>query len=160
MNQELVKMAFSRHYRTDYFTLEEAIEFLWKRDLINVGELAEMALSKKGKLKKATKCNKGYDFDDKSDSKYVTVCHYSKGSYATIGGIRHKIGTLRVMAYEPKTNTNYYFKVPYEVYKPYTTADDSLKIWFDGQGNPRNPKRNTRNYNLWDYECTQGEWVK
>jgi hypothetical protein len=160
MNKELVEMAFSKYYRTDFFTLEEAIEFLWKRDLINVGELAEIALSKKGNLKKASRGNKGYDFDDKSDSKYVTVCHYAKGSYANISGIQNKIGTLRVMAHEPLTNKNYYFKVPYRVYEPYTGANDSIKIWFDSCGNPRNPTRNTRNYNLWDHRCSKEEWLK
>ena len=165
MNRELVNMAFSWHHRTDYFTLQEAIDFLWKRDLINVGELAELALCKQGKLKKTSRNNKGFDFSDRSDSKYVTVCHYltRKGnitSYATIGGIRNKIGTLRVMANEPKTGINYFFKIPYEVYEKYTRANDSLKIWFDKDGNPRNPTRSSRRYNLWDYECSRKEWSK
>lgn len=165
MNKELVQMAFSRYYRKDYFTLEEAIQFLWERDLINVGELAELALSAGGDLKKAARGNKGFDFHDKSDSKYVTVHHYETrtgaiSSYATVAGIKNKIGMLRVMAHEPKTNKNYYFKVPYDVYEPYTGANDTIKIWFDSDGNPRRPTRNTRGYDLWDYQCTKTEWSK
>lgn len=160
MNQELVNMAFSWHHRTDLFTLQEAIDFLWKRNLINVGEMAELALCKQGKLKQTNRNNKGFDFDDKSDSKYVTVTHYKIASYATIGGIQNKIGTLRVIAHEPKTRTNYFFKIPYSVYKPYTQGNDSLKIYFDRDGNPRDPRRSNARYNLWDYECSRQEWSK
>jgi hypothetical protein len=165
MNRELVNMAFSWYHRTDYFTLQEAIDFLWQRDLINVGELAELALCKQGKLKKTSRNNKGFDFIDKSDSKYVTVTHYKdpRGkiqSYACIGGIRNKVGTLRVMVNEPKTGINYFFKIPYEVYKNYTRADDSLKIYFDENGNPRDPRGSNSRCNLWDYECSRKEWSK
>ncbi len=165
MNQELVKMAFSWYYRTDYFTLEEAIEFLWERNLINVGELAEHALVRNGKLKQTSRGKKGYDFNDRSDSKYVTVSHYvtpngSPKSYACIGGIKNKIGTLRVMVFEPKTEKNYFFKIPHSVYEPYTGADDSLKIYFNVDGSPREPKRQGIRYNLWDYECSKQAWSK
>lgn len=164
MNFELVKMAFSRYYRTDYFTLEEAIEFLWERDLINIGELAEYALSQQNKsLKKVAKNTRGFDFHDKSDSKYVTVS-YHKGSnvspYACISGIQNKVGTLRVMVFEPQTEKNYYFKIPYSVYKPYTIVNDSLKIYFNKDGSPREPKRKGIRYNLWDYECDKVNWSK
>jgi len=160
VNKELVQMSFSRYYRNELFTLEEAIDFLWQRNLINVGELAEHAISRNGNLKKQNKCQKGYDFDDKSDSKYTQVYHYKSASYATVAGIKNKIGTLRVMVHEPVTNKNYYFKVPYKVYKPYTNAagGDSLKIWFDRNGHPRSPTQNKRP-DLWKYKCSKTEWA-
>jgi hypothetical protein len=165
-NDGLVKLAFSWYHRTDYFTLEEAIEFLWNRDIINVGGLTEHALTRQNKsLKKAIKNAKGFDFNDKSDSKYVTVSHYvsptgRKSSYACIGGIQNKIGTLRVMVFEPKTKLNYFFKIPYTVYEPYTYGNDSLKIYFDDNGYPRDPERSNSRYNLWDHKCTAKQWSK
>mgnify|MGYP000084320414 CR=1 FL=1 len=164
MNQQLISMAFSNYYRKELFTLEEALHFLGDRDLINIGELAEIAIQRKGKLKKNPRNTKGSDFKDKSDSKYVTVSHYitklgSVSSCAVIGGLRNKIGTLRVMVYEPLTDVNYFFKIPYRVYAPYTDAEDSLKIWFNKDGSPREPTRSNIRYNLWDYECSQQEYV-
>jgi hypothetical protein len=164
MNTQLVKMAFSNYYRKELFTLEEAMHFLGDRNLINIGELAEFAIQRKGKLKKNTRNTKGSDFVDKSDSKYVTVSYYKTkqgtiSSCAVIGGIRNKIGTLRVMVYEPINDTNYFFKIPYRIYAPYTKGDDSLKIWFNSDGTPRVPTRSNIRYNLWDYECSQAEYV-
>jgi hypothetical protein len=164
MNQQLISMAFSNYYRKELFTLEEALHFLGDRDLINIGELAEVAIQRKGKLKKNARNTKGSDFIDKSDSKYVTVSHYKTklgniSSCAVIGGLRNKIGTLRVMVYEPLTDVNYFFKIPYRVYSPYTNADDSLKIWFNNDGSPREPIRSNIRYNLWDHECSQAEYV-
>lgn len=158
MNRELVRLAFSNYYRKEYVTLEDAIEFLWERNLVDVGELTELAITKQGKLKKESRGNKGFDFNDHSDSKYCTVNHYEKISYATIAGICNKIGPLRVMVYEPLTNKNYFFKIPHKVYKPFTLANDTIKVWFDAQGSPRNPKRNLRE-NLWNYQCTRQEWA-
>jgi hypothetical protein len=164
MNQQLISMAFSNYYRKEVFTLEEALHFLGDRNLINVGELAEVAIQRKGKLKKNARNTKGSDFNDNSESKYVTVSHYktkqgSLASYASIAGLRNKIGTLRVMVYEPLTDVNYFFRIPHRVYAPYTDVDDSLKIWFDSNGDPRVPTRSNIRYNLWDYECSQAEYV-
>lgn len=159
MNHELVRMAFSRYYRTDFFTLEEAIEFLWARNLINVGELAEQAVVRLGKKTQTSRNNPSCDFTDNSDSKYVTVSYYNENSpYASVGGLKNKRGTLRVIVFEPKTEINYFFKIPHRVYKPYTGGNDSLKIWFDKHGKPREPKRHSR-YNLWDYEVDADEWA-
>lgn len=164
MNQQLISMAFSNYYRKEIFSLEEALHFLGDRNLINIGELAEFAIQRKGKLKKNARNTKGSDFEDNSDSKYVTVSHYETklgtiSSYASISGLRNKIGTLRVMVYEPITDVNYFFRIPHRVYAPYTDADDSLKIWFDSNGDPRVPTRSNIRYNLWDYECSQAEYV-
>jgi hypothetical protein len=160
MNKKLVSMVYSNYYRKELFTLEEAIEFLWKDNVINVGELAERALVKKNKkLKQNSRGQKGSDFNDDSDSKYSTVCYYDGTAYATIAGIKNKIGMLRVMVHEPKTNKNYFFRIPHKVYAPYVGKNDSLKVWFDKEGNPRHPKRNLR-HNLWRHECSAKEWAK
>jgi hypothetical protein len=162
MNTQLVNMAFSNHTRNKLVTFNDAVKFLWGQGLINVGELAEKAIVKKSKkkLKQNKKNAKGSDFKDKSDSKYVTVTYYKNYAYATINSIQNKIGMLRVMIHEPKTNKNYFFRIPYKVYAPYRNANNSIKIYFDQQGNPRRPTRKNVRYDLWDHRCSSEEWAK
>jgi hypothetical protein len=40
MNTEIVGMAFSTYHRKKVYSLQEAISFLWKNGVINVGEIA------------------------------------------------------------------------------------------------------------------------
>jgi len=161
MNKQLVNMVFSYHQRNKLLSLNDAINFLWQQGVINVGELAEKAIVKKsGKLKQNSRGTKGSDFNDKSDSKYVTVAYYGYASYATISGLRHKVGTLRVMIYEPKTSKNYFFKIPHKIYAPYQQNNDTLKVYFDSEGNPKHPIKQNKRYDLWDYRCSVEDWAK
>ena len=161
MNQQLVNMAYPPSFRKELFSLEEAIQFLWQDGVINVGELAEKAIVRKGKkLIQNARGQKGSDFNDKSDSKYVTVTYYGNAAYASINSIQNKIGMLRVMAHEPKTNKNYFFRIPYKVYAPYKNANNSIKIYFDKQGKPRSPTKENIRYDLWDHRCTAEQWAK
>lgn len=155
-------MAYSNYYRKELFTLEEAIEFLWKDNVINVGELAERAIVRNSKnLKQNSRGQKGSDFNDKSDSKYVTVNYGGTTGYACIAGIKNKIGMLRVMVHEPKTNKNYFFRIPHKVYAPYAGKNDSLKVYFNKHtGAPRHPTRENIRYDLWDHECSAKEWAQ
>jgi hypothetical protein len=154
-------MAYSNYFRKELFSLEEAIQFLWRDGVINVGELAEKAIVRKGKkLTQNSRGQKGSDFDDKSDSKYVTVTYYGNAAYACINSIQNKIGMLRVMVYEPKTDKNYFFRIPYKVYAPYKNANNSIKIYFDKQGKPRRPTKENKRYDLWDHQCSADQWAQ
>ena len=111
MNQELIGMAFTRAQLNKTLTFNEALFLFHKENLLNVGELTERAIVKQGKLTQQSKNFKGSDFvEDNSDSKYIQVRYYAV-AYATIAGIKNKIGTLRVLCYDPKQNKNYYFFV-------------------------------------------------
>ena len=161
MNQQIFNMVFPTKQRTQLLTLTEAADIFWRMDLINKGELHELALVKKSKnnLKKHTKNKKGSDYTDNSDAKYTEVKYYNS-AYATLGGFKNKIGTLRVTVYDPKNNKNYFFLIPHKVYKPYAASSDSLKIWFDKNGNPRSPKRlGSYRVDLWNYECSANVWA-
>lgn len=164
MNQQLVNMAIPASIRNKKMTVNESIKFLWNKNLIVIGELAEQAIVKKSTLKQHSRNTKGSDFNDNSDSKYVTVSHYQTKlgciqSYASIGGIKNKIGALRVMVFEPKTEKNYFFLIPHRIYKPYIGKNDSLKIYFDKNGKPRRPTRADKRYDLWDYRCSANVWA-
>ena len=166
MNFELVDLAFSEEQLNTQVTLEVAIGFLWKHDLINVGELAEMAIARVGEHIREGRNAVGCDFADGSDSKYVTVGSYygsqaawNKQYYATVGGLKNKTGILRVMAYEPMTQKNYFFKIPYEAYEWLSKQDSkrNIKIRFNEDGTPKRPRWPA--YDYWQHECTKDEWV-
>lgn len=138
-------------------TFLDVIDELWKNNLINVGELAEQAAVKKSKnLKQNTRCKKGSDFTDLTEHKYSTVSYYSKNcGRAQINGIKNKVGDIRIMVFEPVQSRNWYFKVPFSVYKKVA----SLKVYFNLDGTPRDPVKCTNKINLWNHKCSQKEWA-
>jgi len=156
MNTELVKLRFTKKKLESQLTLIEAIEILWKDNLINVGEMAEQALVRQSKsLKQNSRGKKGSDFNDLTEHKYSTVSYYSANcGRAGIGGIKNKVGDIRIMVYEPVQGKNWYFRVPHSVYKKVAT----LKVYFNLDGSPRNPTRVDSKINLWNHKCTRKEW--
>ena len=119
--------------------------------------MAEQALVKKSKtLKQNTRGKKGSDFTDHTEHKYSTVRYGSKNcGRAQINGIKHKIGDIRIMVFEPVQQQNWYFKIPHSVYKNVA----SLKVYFNLDGSPRDPKRIDSKINLWDHKCSLKEWA-
>lgn len=152
-------MVFSPDERAEVMTFNDFMKKLWDKNLLSslTGELAEQALVKKsrGALKQNTRNKKASDFNDKSEHKYVTVYAQTNIRRAGISGLKNKIGLLRVMAYEPLTDKNYFFRVPHSVYSKVS----SPKIYFDAEGNPRAPTRKDANFNMWDHQCTMAEWA-
>ena len=49
MNQQIFNMVFPTKQQTQLLTLTEAADIFWRMDLINKGELHELALVKKSK---------------------------------------------------------------------------------------------------------------
>jgi hypothetical protein len=156
MNTELVKLRFTKKTLDSQVTLIEAIELLWKDNLINVGEMAEQALVKKSKnLRQNSRGKKGSDFDDLTEHKYSTVRYTSANcGRAQITGIKNKVGDIRIMVYEPVQDKNWYFRIPNSVYNKVAT----LKVYFNLDGSPRNPVRIDSKINLWKHKCTRKEW--
>jgi hypothetical protein len=163
MNKKLAKLAFSRYELSKSMTFEDALEILWDRKLIAKGEMAEQALVKQsyGILVKHSYNKKGSDYTDGTDSKYTEVCYYGPSAYATLGGLKNKTGTLRVMVYEPKTKKNYFFLIPHKIYAKYGVKGDSMKFWFTRDGQPRSPTNsNAVKPDLWKHKCSVMEWAE
>lgn len=158
MNQQLINMLYTPAQRTQAMTFNQCLELLWSQNLLATGELAEQALVKKsrGVIKQNTRNRKASDFTDNSEHKYSTVQYNSRYcGRAQITGLKNKTGLLRVMVYEPRTGKNYFFRVPHSVYSRVT----SPKIYFDLEGQPRDPVRKDANFNMWQYKCTVAEWA-
>ena len=157
MNAQLIEMAFSRRQLNKHMSFGEAIALLWEQGMISKGELAEKAISHTSGLRQQAKCHKGSDFEDRSDSKFITVTYYKSTAYACLKSIENKVGTLRVCVHEPKTDRYYYFLLPPRVYNNYKNTNNSMKIWFTKDGQPKPPKR-AGSLNLWKYEVTAEKW--
>lgn len=159
MNTKLIKMLFSAYQLNRKMTFLEALMIMWKADLLHTGEMAERACVKQsqGRLQKNSKNKKGSDFNDGSEHKYITVGYHSgyKCGRAQITALQNKTGLVRVMVFEPKTATNYYFRVPHRVYSKVA----SPKVYFDSQGRPRSPSRTGANFDMWKHKCSQQEWA-
>lgn len=161
MNKKLFEHAFADDDQTKTYTLKEASDFFWGRNLINKGELAEQAISKALKIKQNAPNTMGSDLIDGSEIKYAEVFYDKKSTYATISNIKNKTGTIRGWVYEPVTEKNYYFIIPYSVYSRYFEGGkkSTMKVWFDKNGNPRRPTNNI-NADLWDYKVTEKKFMK
>lgn len=161
MNKKLFEHAFADDDHTKVYTLQECAEFFWGRGLIDKGELAEQAISKTIKIDQNAPNTMGSDLTDGSEIKYSEVYYDRTTTYATIGGIKNKTGTIRAWVYEQNTKVNYYFIIPYSVYSQYFEAGkkSTMKIWFDSKGNPRRPIHNS-NADLWDYSVTEKEFME
>jgi hypothetical protein len=160
MNKKLFEHAFVDDDHKKTYTLQEASDFFWARNLIDKGELAEQAISKIIKVQQNAPNTMGSDFIDGSESKYSEVYYDKRTTYATIGNIKNKTGAIRAWVYEQKyTKENYYFIIPHSVYAPYFQdgKKSTMKIWFDKNGNPRRPTNNI-NADLWDCQVTEKEF--
>lgn len=156
MNQDLINYAFAGEDFSKPYTLAEAATFFHGRNILNLGELAEQAISKKIKIGQQTRNKEGSDLLDGTEIKYSIVQFYTSSTYATIGNVKNKTGTIRAWVYEERTKKNHYFLIPYSVYSQYFEGGkkSTMKVWFDSKGKPRTPKFNT-NPNLWECRVTK-----
>jgi hypothetical protein len=162
MNEKLFEHAFADNDHKKTYTIKEAMDFFWDRGLIDKGELAEQAIAKTIKIDQNAPNTMGSDLVDGSEIKYSEVYYDRTTTYATIGGIKNKTGTIRAWVYEQKnTKINYYFIIPYNVYSQYFEdgKKSTMKIWFDSSGNPRRPM-NHSNADLWDHSVSEKDFME
>jgi hypothetical protein len=153
MVNDLTVTLFGHQALNSKMSFKDTLSLLQELDLINIGELAEKAVSKKTGVKQTGKCQQGYDLENGWEIKHGQAHLNAKGTQrkAYIAGMENKTGTLRVVITERLTGNLYFFKVPYKAYKDYTTS--SLCWAFDAEGQPqRTSKRATTRPNYWDYE--------
>lgn len=160
MNNKLFEHAFADDDHNKSYSLREAMDFFWGRNLINKGELTEQAIAKSSKISQNIRNTKGSDLKDGSEIKYAEVFYDKRSTYATIGGFKNKTGMIRAWVYEPITKENYFFLIPYRAYSQYFSSGKktTMKVWFDKKGKPRDPSNNQYE-NLWDYEVTEKQFM-
>lgn len=160
MNIKLFEHAFAEDDHTKTYTIQEALNFFWGRNLVNKGELAEQAISKTANIAQNLPNTKGSDLADGSEIKYSEVFYDKQSTYATISGFKNKTGTIRAWVYESVTKKNYYFLIPHSTYSKYFEdgRKTTMKVWFNRNGTPRNPINNYYQ-NLWDHMVDEKEFM-
>ncbi len=89
----------------------------------------------------------GRDFDDDTDAKFTTVREHG-GQYDANVNKENKIGDLRVLVYEPKSEKFYFFVVPFDIHE---TVQREFEIPFNFDGTPKRSSRKGMN-KYWNCE--------
>ena len=153
MVNDLTVTLFGHQALNRQMSFKDTLSLLQELDLINIGELAEKAVSKKTGIQQTSRCQEGYDLENGWEIKHGQAHLNAKGTQrkAWVAGMQNKTGTLRIVITERLTGQLYFFKVPYRAYRHYTNS--SLSWGFDIDGVPqRQPLRSTSRPNYWDYE--------
>ena len=135
-----------------HFTLRDAIKILEARDLINVGEVAEKAISIGSGIAQCSKNTPGIDLvSGKQIKRGLTnpETQWGKGSLHAFCSIKGQTSTILFVATERLTKKDYYFVFPYDAYKWQNGNTISIPFWLSG-----NPKRSNK---WWAYEVNSFE---
>lgn len=129
------------------FKLSEAIKILEARNLINVGEVAEQAISIGSGVELCSKNTPEIDLvSGKQIKRGLTNpdTQWHKGTLQAFCSIRNHTSTILFVATERLTNKEYYFVFPYDAYKWQNGNTISIPFWLSGS-----PKRSNK---WWAYE--------
>lgn len=133
---QLYKTIFGRQLG-QRFTLMSAIRLLESKNLIDAGELAEQAISKKSKIER---CAKNFPEIDLVSGKQIKHARTnperinSAGNMAAYISIKNHRSTILAVVTERKTNMEYYFAFPYLTYR--RMKANTIGIPFYGDGSP------------------------
>jgi hypothetical protein len=134
------------------FTLAQAIKILEARNLINVGEVAEQAISIGSGIELCSKNTPEIDLvSGKQIKRGLTNpdTQWHKGALHAFCSIRNHTSTILFVATERSTNKDYYFVFPYSAYKWHN--GNTISVPFNLSGSPR------RSNKWWAYEVKSFE---
>lgn len=133
MSNALTQTLFGSELQTQ-MSLESAINLLLAKDLINVGELAEQAISKKSGVAMCNKNTANIDLVSGVQIKYSTVkMPASSNRYLAYITINTTAPILCVIN-NPVLNEQYFLHIPYRAFKH--LRGNCISIVFGKDGNP------------------------
>jgi hypothetical protein len=145
MSNVLFKTIFGKELTTE-MTLERAIHILSEHNLINIGELAELAISKKSGVALCEKNTPEVDLVSGVQIKHAQTNPRSNSgrllAHVSIKGTRAPI--LAVVT-ERKRNKQYFFHIPYRA-RAHLTGN-AIAIPFDDMGYPGSSQ-------WWEYQVS------
>ena len=149
MKNNVLFEAIYGHHLKDAMTLEKAINLLSEHNLINIGELAELAISKKSGVALCEKNAPEVDLVSGKQIKHAQTNPYSNNgrllAHISIKGTRAPI--LAVVT-ERKRNKQYFFHIPYNARAH--LCGNAISIPFDDMGFPGSSQ-------WWQYEVDSFE---
>jgi hypothetical protein len=150
MKNILVETIFGNQLQKS-MTLNDAINLLSEHELINIGELAELAISKKSGVDLCVKNTPDIDLVTGKQIKHAQTNPDNTSNGVLKAHISKRNITVPILAVvtERLTNKQYFFHFPYESYS--WMNGNTFMVPFDLDGNPK------RQNNWWDYEVRNFE---
>lgn len=147
-NDILFETVFGNHLQ-DKMTLEKAIHLLAEHDLINIGELAELAISKKSGVGLCEKNMPEIDLVSGKQIKHArTNPHANSGRLLAHISIKGSTAPILAVVTERKRNKQYFFHIPYQARAH--LCGNAIAIPFDDMGYPGSSQ-------WWQYEVDSFE---
>lgn len=147
-NNILFETIYGRHLK-DSMTLEKAIHLLSSHNLINIGELAELAISKKSGVSLCDRNTPEIDLVSGVQIKHAqTNPHSNSGRLLAHVSIRGTKAPILAIITERKRNKQYFFHIPY--YARAHLCGNTIAIPFDDMGYPGSSQ-------WWSYEVESFE---
>lgn len=153
MKNDLTLAIFGKTALSTTGTLAEHISMLNKMNLINVGELAELAISKTSNIERCSPCNPGFDLINGIEIKHGQTRSVKYNTRIAYISIKNKTGPIYAVVTELLTNKLYYFIFPESYYQQYN--GNAFQINFHLSGAPKRFRRSqAASQSPWDYEVS------
>ena len=153
---DLTVAMFGKELLKKRMSVGKFLRLLDNAELLDIGELAERAVSNKAKVELCKKNTKGIDTVNG-----VQIKHVKSRPEPNVTGIRASVspqssrGPLAVVVTETVTDTQYYFWIPLkEAHKA-----NCIKITFNADGSPRRGKGRCDSYlpDWWKFQVNSWE---
>ena len=157
MSNILLETVFGSQLKNKY-TLEEAFEIFSEQNLIEIGELAEKAISKQSGVAQCDKNTPGIDLMSGKQIKHAQTnpegnSIYKHNCLSAWFGIKNTSAPILLVVTERLTKQQYFFYIPYKAYSHVNA--NAISIPFELNGTPR------RSNHWWDHEISSwGELCK
>ena len=133
---QLYKTIFGRRLNKT-MTLGEAISLLESKDLIAVGEVAELAVSMKSGVERCSKNYPGIDLVSDKQIKHARTNPENPvhgGKLRAYISVKNTTSTILAVVTERLTGKEYYFELPYSCYRHHNGS--TIGIPFHANGTP------------------------
>ena len=147
MNNALTQTIFGNELHT-LMSLQNAIALLISKNLINVGELAEQAISKKSGVAMCSKNTANIDLVSGVQIKYATVKKSASSEYYRAYISINTTAPILCVITNPVLNEQYFLHIPYRAFKH--LDGNCINIYFGKDGEPRSSQ-------WWNYEVDSFE---
>jgi len=133
MSNALTQTLFGNQLQST-MSLESAINFLLSKNLINVGELAEQAISKQSGVAMCIKNTANIDLVSGVQIKYSTVKQPASSDYYRAYISINTTAPMLCVIYNPVLNEQYFLHIPYSAFRH--LSGNCISIYFGKDGNP------------------------
>lgn len=153
MNNDLTRTVFGDQLGIQ-MVFAEAIELIHQHGLLNIGELAEKAISLKSNTQQAQPCQEGFDLVNEYGATLEIKhgqTHLNTRNNGMVAWLSKKNKTSQMLAVVTETvsKKQYYFSIPYSAYSQ--VGGNAFDIVFDLDGTPIKYRPRSR-YNWWRYQ--------